>query len=173
MNLPVTKAVFLDRDGVINDGSLYYTYRPADFRLNDGVLQGLKTLQDAGYILIIITNQGGVAKGEYTESDILTTHAYMQELLAAAGIQIHGIYYCPHHNDISPCSCRKPAPGMLLSAIADFGIDSSQSYMIGDSARDIEAAKAAGVTGIKITKNENIIPYCKQILSACLSNSHI
>ncbi len=173
MNSPFAKAVFLDRDGVINDGSLYYTYRPVDFRLNNGVCEGLKLLQDAGYLLIVITNQGGVAKGQYTEDDINATHAYMQELLAESNVRVTGIYYCPHHSDISPCSCRKPSPGMLLSAIADFGIDPSQSFMIGDSKRDIEAAEAAGVTGIKISKNENILPYCQQILSACPSSMHI
>lgn len=165
-----SKAVFLDRDGVINDGTLYYTYRPADFKLNSGVTEGLLLLQDAGYKLIVVTNQGGVAKGEYSEADIAATHAYMLGLLADAGICIAGVYYCPHHSDVAPCTCRKPAPGMLLSAIAEHGIDPEQSFLIGDSKRDIEAAEAAGVKGIKISKNENILPHCQQILSACPYN---
>lgn len=173
MNANSSKAVFLDRDGVINDGTLYYTYRPADFTLNPGVTEGLRLLQDAGYKLIVVTNQGGIAKGEYSDADVAATHAYMLQLLADAGIYIDGVYYCPHHSDVAPCSCRKPAPGLILSAIAEHGIDPATSILIGDSRRDIEAAEAAGVAGIKISKNENILPYCQQIAAACPSNMPI
>ncbi len=170
MNANTSKAVFLDRDGVINDGTLYYTFRPVDFKLNLGVTDGLRLLQEAGFKLIVVTNQGGVAKGEYTEADVAATHVYMLKLLSEAGIRIDGVYYCPHHGDIAPCSCRKPAPGMVLAAIAEHNIDPAQSVLIGDSKRDIDAAEAAGVAGIKISKNENILPYCQQIVAACPSN---
>lgn len=170
MSMQLSKAVFLDRDGVINDGTLYYTYRPTDFKLNPGVTDGLRLLQNAGYKLIVVTNQGGVAKGEYSETDIAATHTYMLKLLADAKVHIDGVYYCSHHSDIAPCSCRKPAPGMILTAIAEHGIDPARSVLIGDSKRDIEAAEAAGVKGIKIGKNENILPYCQQIAASCPSN---
>jgi len=166
----MNKAVFLDRDGVINDGTQYYTFRPQDFKLNPGVANGLKMLQKAGFLLIVVTNQGGVAKGIYTEKDVEDTHAYMQSLLSNAGISIDAIFYCPHHSDITECNCRKPKPGMILEAIKQFCISPKLSFLIGDSNRDIEAAKAAGVAGIKIEKNENIVPYCQKIATACIAN---
>lgn len=161
----MNKAIFLDRDGVINDGSLYYTYRIEDFRLNKGVIEGLRILQQNEYKLIVITNQGGVAKKQYTMDDVEKVHNYLQDILAQSGITLTDIYTCPHHSDIAPCSCRKPLPGMILDAIEKYNIDPNQSYMIGDSPRDIEASTAGGVTGIKIDKNENILPYCEQIVN--------
>jgi D-glycero-D-manno-heptose 1,7-bisphosphate phosphatase len=158
-------AVFLDRDGVINDGSLYYTYRPADFLLNPGAGEGLSILSRAGFQLVVVTNQGGIAKGVYGHADVQLTHRYMAELLAGYGVELAGVYYCPHHSDVSGCLCRKPKPGMLLQAISDLSIDAAASYLIGDSPRDIEAAQSAGVQGFLIEKNSNIIQLCRHISS--------
>lgn len=156
--------VFLDRDGVINDGTAYYTYSPEQFRINPGVIEGLQLLQKNGYECIVVTNQSGVAKGVYTIEDVHAVHIYMKQQLAKYNIHILGIYVCPHHPDVSACVCRKPGTGMFEQAAADFSIDFSASYMIGDSARDIEAAQKMGITGIRINKNESILPYCEQIL---------
>ncbi len=164
----MNKAVFLDRDGVINDGTLYYTFKIEDFKLNEGVLDGLKILQKADYKLIIITNQGGVAKGIYSIDDVENIHQYMNQLLTNNGINIDAVYYCPHHSDISKCDCRKPGSLLFEKAIEKFDIDRSLSYMIGDSQRDIEAAQKADIKGIKINKNENILPWCKKIVNHLL-----
>lgn len=158
------KAVFLDRDGVINDGSLYYTFKIEDFKLNDGIIESLQLLQNDGYLLVIVTNQGGVAKGLYSEQDVELLHDYMTELLSSAGIIINGVYVCPHHSDVVNCSCRKPKPGMLLQAIEELNINPACSFMIGDSTRDIEAGEAAGIHSFKINKNQNILPLCREII---------
>lgn len=162
------KAIFLDRDGVINDGTLYYTWKIEDFHFNEGLFEGLKMLRDAGYIFIVITNQGGVAKGEYTEKDVEILHTYMCEELHKEGIDIAEVYYCPHYPSITgPCECRKPGTLLIDKAVAKYDIDRSKSFLIGDGERDIEAATRAGIQGVKINKNENIVPYCKQILGLC------
>jgi len=162
------KAVFLDRDGVINDGTRYYTYRVADFVLNPGVAEGLKLLQDAGYILVVVTNQSGVAKGEYTERDVATVHDFMRNELGKQGVIIQKVYHCPHHPDVMECDCRKPRPGMLERAIEELDIDRKHSFMIGDSKRDVEAALKAGVYPIKTSKNENIVPWCEKIANGTI-----
>lgn len=151
------KAVFFDRDGTINsDEGHYYIYRKEDFVLNPGVVEGMKRLSDAGYLIIVVTNQGGVAKGLYTETEVGEVNDYMCEMLKSRGIEVKKVYYCPHHDSVAPCTCRKPQPGMLVAAIDEFNISPSESYMIGDSNRDIEAAFAAGIEGIKIKKNSDI-----------------
>lgn len=160
------KAIFLDRDGVINDGTLYYTYKIEDFTFNDGLFEGLQMLRDAGFIFVVITNQGGVAKGIYTEHDVEVLHNYMCDEMKKQGIEMAGVYYCPHYPDITgPCECRKPGTLLIERAIKDFDIDRTKSYMIGDGSRDIEAAERAGIVGVKIEKNESIVPYCKKILA--------
>ncbi len=161
----MVKAVFLDRDGVINDGTKYYTYRIEDFIFNPGIFEGLQMLRDAGFIFVVITNQAGVAKGEYTEHDVEVLHEYMCAELKKNGIDIAGVFYCPHYPEISgPCECRKPGTKMIDDAVAKFDIDRTQSFLIGDGVRDIEAAEKAGIRGIKIQKNESIVPYCKKII---------
>jgi len=160
----MNKAVFLDRDGVINDGTLYYTYKTEDFHFNEGVFNGLKLLQDAGFLLIVITNQGGVAKGIYSIEDIELVHEFMLQKLSEHGIKIEKVYYCPHHSDISKCECRKPGTLLIEQAVDTFNINKNQSYLIGDSERDIVAALKAGLTPIKTAKNENIEPWCLKII---------
>jgi len=159
------KAVFFDRDGTINsDEGHYYIYKKEDFVFNPGVIEGMKRLADAGYLLFVVTNQGGVAKGLYTETEVEEVHDYMCEILAENGVEIKKIYYCPHHDSIAPCTCRKPQPGMLIKAIEEFNISTTESYMVGDSKRDIEAAFAASIEGIKIRKNTDITPAIDEIL---------
>ncbi len=160
------KAVFLDRDGVINDDTgHYYIYKPEDFRLNEGVVEGLKLLLDACFMLIIVSNQGGVAKGIYTEDDVSRVHERLTDELKKHSLKIDAIYYCPHHESVSECNCRKPKPGMILDAIKEFDIEPQKSYLIGDSERDITAGEKAGLKEcFLIEKNSSIIPVCKSII---------
>lgn len=162
----MTKAIFIDRDGVINsDVGHYYIYRKEDFVLNDGILEALKQFQDAGYLLIVITNQGGINKGEYSINDVEEVHQKLRNLLSAADIQLTDIYYCPHHDTLQTCLCRKPLNLNIEKAIARFDIDRSLSWMIGDSPRDISAGKASGLHTLKVESNENILPYVNNIIS--------
>ncbi|WP_372751191.1 D-glycero-alpha-D-manno-heptose-1,7-bisphosphate 7-phosphatase [Labilibaculum sp.] len=159
------KALFLDRDGVINsDVGHYYIYKIDDFIINDGIIPALQKISKAGYLLFIVSNQGGIAKGIYTETDVEILHNHLLSLLEKENIQIKKIYFCPHHDSVQKCNCRKPSPYFLNKAIKEYQIDASKSYMIGDSPRDIQAAEAAGVKGIKIDSNENISTYCNQII---------
>lgn len=152
------RAIFLDRDGVINrKGGPYYIYLKEDFVLNEGVTEALKYFMHKGFLLIIITNQGGIAKGVYTEEQMHEVHNFMKKLLKKDGIEIAGIYYCPHHPDVSPCECRKPGTLLLEKAIKDFNIDTASSWMIGDSEIDIQAAEKMGIKGILIPENGNMM----------------
>jgi D-glycero-D-manno-heptose 1,7-bisphosphate phosphatase len=143
-------AAFLDRDGVLNQ-DLGYVHRVADFHWVPGAVQALQRLQAAGYALVVVTNQSGVARGMYTLADVDTLHAHMQRELAAAGVVLTGIYRCPHLPDAPlpayrlNCDCRKPGPGLLLQALREHALDASLSVMVGDRASDIQAGQAAGV----------------------------
>ncbi|NPA36047.1 MAG: HAD family hydrolase [Chlorobi bacterium] len=160
------KAVFLDRDGVINnDEGFYYIYKPEDLKINEGIAEGLRMLSEAGYKLIIVSNQSGVAKGVYTEDDVRKVHRKLFAELAEHDIKIDAAYFCPHHESVSECECRKPKPGMILQAIKEHNIDADISYLIGDSERDIVAGKRAGLKKcFLIKKNSSIIPVCKKIV---------
>lgn len=150
------KAVFLDRDGVLNKELGDYVCRVEDFIVLDN-FEALKTLQNRGYMLIIATNQGGLAKGWYTEADLVKMHRYLRDTYKEHGVEFTDIFYCPHHPDFTgPCNCRKPQPGMLLQGIEKYHIDPALSYFIGDRERDIEAATAAGVTGILVDSDQPI-----------------
>lgn len=150
------KAIFLDRDGVINVERGTYTHKWEDFRFVDGLFDSLRRFQKNGYILIVITNQGGVAKGIYTEDDVKQLHGKMIEVMENEGIHITDIDYCPHHQDYQICDCRKPKPLMLLRMMKRYDVDPKQSYFIGDSPRDIVAGEAAGVPSIKIEANSSL-----------------
>ncbi len=159
------KAIFLDRDGVINNpSSNYYVFRTSQFLLNPTVIQRLIEYQQAGYLLIIISNQGGISKGLYSKLETDFVHQKMLETFEQHSILISEIYYCPHHDSIENCLCRKPQPLMLQKALARFNISAQKSILIGDSIRDIEAAKNANITGFLIKKNAPL-PNLPQILS--------
>jgi len=149
--MPKQKAVFLDRDGVLNRELGDYVCKFEDFHVHEHNFKPLKELQNRGYILLIATNQGGLAKGWYTEEVLNQMHDHLKEEYSKYGISFTDVYYCPHHpNFTGECDCRKPKPGMLLKGIADHNIDPSKSYFVGDKFTDVEAAEAAGMTGIKI-----------------------
>lgn len=156
------KAVFLDRDGVINRERGEYTWRLEDFEILPGVVEGLKTLQDKGYLLIVITNQAGIAKGLYAHADVDNAHGKLKDELNKAGVELTEIYYCPHHTDYGKCLCRKPGSLLVEKAIARFGVDAANSVFIGDKPRDIEAAENAGVKGVLVEANTNFVEILKQ-----------
>ena len=146
-------AAFLDRDGVLNRDA-GYVWRTADFEWLPGAKQAIKSLNDAGYLVIVVTNQSGIARGLYGEADVEHLHRWMNGELGRDGAHIDAFYYCPHHptEGHGPhrrvCDCRKPAPGLLLRAMHDWRIERATSFMIGDKDIDIAAAHAAGVRGI-------------------------
>lgn len=150
------KAVFLDRDGVLNQEMGDYVRRFEDFHILDN-FDALKKLQEKGYLLIVATNQGGLAKGWYTEDELAKMHNHLTAEYKKHGVEITDIFYCPHHpNFTGDCDCRKPKPGLLLQGIEKYNIDPSTSYFIGDRERDVEAGAAAGVKGILIDSNQHI-----------------
>jgi D-glycero-D-manno-heptose 1,7-bisphosphate phosphatase len=141
----VTKAVFLDRDGVINkklpEGGYVTCWE--DFEFLPRVVEAIAQLNRAGFYVIVITNQRCIAKGLMTVAELETIHQLMSESLAERGARIDAIYYCPH--GMKPiCRCRKPAPGMFVDAARDYGIELPESWVIGDSDIDMEAGKSAG-----------------------------
>jgi D-glycero-D-manno-heptose 1,7-bisphosphate phosphatase len=148
------KAVFLDRDGVLNREMGDYVCRVEDFEILDN-FSALKTLQDKGYLLIVATNQGGLAKGWYSEEEMGKMHSRLKTLYGEHGVEFTDIFYCPHHpNFTGDCDCRKPKPGLLLRGIEQYNLDASRSYFIGDRERDMEAAAAAGVNGILVDSDQ-------------------
>ncbi len=139
------KALFLDRDGVINEspGEGRYIFSRAEFRLREQVVPLIRFARAAGYLVVVVTNQRGVSLGKMTQADLDDIHAYMRELLAAEDAPIDAVYYCPHGLD-DGCACRKPKAGMLLRAAEDLDIDLSESVMVGDKESDRAAGTAAG-----------------------------
>ena len=124
----MNKAVFFDRDGVINKEIGNYVYKLEDFKFNIGLFTSLRLLQEYDYKLIIITNQGGIAKGQYTHDELYELHNFMLEKLLNEGIKIDDVYFCPHHHSIAPCLCRKPNSLLIEKAIAKHNIETSLSY---------------------------------------------
>lgn len=140
------KALFLDRDGVVNVEK-NYLHKIEDFELLDGIIEVCQHYEALGYLIIIVTNQSGISRGYYTENDFKHLSEWMIDYFKSLGVTITHIYHCPHHENIDgACECRKPEPGMFLEAQKDFDIDMKNSVMIGDNERDIQAAVRAGVT---------------------------
>lgn len=144
------KGAFIDRDGVINE-ERGFVHQAQDFALLAGALDALRSLQRAGYAVVVITNQSGIARGLYSEDDYLQLSAHLREVAFAAGVRLDAIEYCPHLPDApvpryrSDCDCRKPRPGMITRAAAALDIDLAGSVLIGDRSSDVAAGRAAGV----------------------------
>jgi len=150
------KAIFFDRDGVINDDKdHYYVTSPDLFELNKGITELMKHFREKGYLMIVVSNQGGIAKNLYTHEDVAAIHDKMNRLLQAEGLHFDEIYYCPHHPDTGKCICRKPGTLFFEKALSRFNIDPAVSYFIGDRDSDEEAGKRAGLNTIKIERNSN------------------
>lgn len=168
------KAIFLDRDGTINK-YVGFLKEPEEFELIAGVAEAIKKINHSGYLCIVISNQPVIARGDCSFEVLQAIHDKMETLLGKEGAFVDAIYYCPHHPDKGfegerpeyklDCNCRKPKPGLLLQAAKDWNIDLSQSYMIGDSERDLEAGRNAGcIQAILIEQNSD------QALSKAIAN---
>lgn len=147
MNSPVnqTKALFLDRDGTINIEK-HYVFRKEDFEFIPGIFKLIKKYSDNGFLIIVTTNQSGIARGFYTEKDFENLTGWMLKEFEKEGIKITKVYHCPHHPDYTgDCNCRKPNPGMILSALHEFNINPDLSVLIGDKKSDILAGQNAGI----------------------------
>lgn len=153
-NEKLQKTIFLDRDGVVNQCAKPHCYitKWEDFHFMPRVAEGIKILNDLGYLVLIVTNQRGISRGICTVSEIEVIHQHMCEELARDGARIDGIYVCPH--DRYECDCRKPLPGLFYQAKAEWLIDKKQSYCIGDSKTDIQAGHNYGIQAILIGKAE-------------------
>jgi len=151
----MNKCVFLDRDGVLNKDKVDYVYKLEDHKILDRVPEALKLLKEAGYLLVIITNQSGIAKGLYTSEEVKLCYSALQE---ACGNIIDGLYYAPYHpNYDSECLTRKPDSLMFEKAIAKFNVDVSVSWMVGDKARDLMPAEKLGLKTILVYEmDENV-----------------
>ncbi|MGZ5207504.1 MAG: D-glycero-beta-D-manno-heptose 1,7-bisphosphate 7-phosphatase [Sulfuricurvum sp.] len=151
------KALFLDRDGVVNVEK-NYLHKIEDFERIDGIIEICRAYQDNGYLIIIVTNQSGISRGYYTHEDFAILSEWMVEYFKTLGVTITHIYHCPHHESIDGvCECRKPEPGMFLEAQKEYDLDMAGSVMIGDNERDIEAALRAGV-GMNILLSDTVTP---------------
>lgn len=147
----MNKAAFFDRDGTINVNT-GHLFEPEKLRFVAGAPELIRTYRNQGFLIIVITNQSGIAKGYYTEEQMHSLHEYMNfKLQKEYGTHIDHFYFCPHHPDYSPpCECRKPKTGMLLKAIRDYRIDCSQSVLFGDKSSDIECGRRMGITSFYI-----------------------
>lgn len=160
----MNKAIFLDRDGTLNVDH-GYVHQIDDFQFIEGSIEALQELKKMGYLLVLVTNQSGIARGYFSEDQFLSLTEWMDWSLADRGVDLDGIYYCPHHPEgkgefKQDCDCRKPKGGMLLQAIKELHIDPARSFMVGDKVEDLQAAVAAKVrskilvkTGKPVTKD--------------------
>lgn len=159
----MNKALFLDRDGVINHDPDDYTYSLKEFHVLPTVIDALKLAASKGYKIILITNQGGIAKGLYTHETVHEIHDYFRELCKKSAVEITAIYYSPHHPDFGNSLSRKPGSLMVERAIARYDINPAKSVMIGDKQRDIDCAAKAGVPGILVPTNSDLLDYVKEL----------
>ena len=152
---PLRRAVFLDRDGTINVEK-NYLHKIEDFEFIPGSPEAIKKLKDAGFLVIVVSNQAGIGRGYFDEEAVTKLHQHIQDELAAIGTAIDAFYFCPHHPEEGlgdykvACDCRKGSPGMLLQAARDHDIDLEKSFMVGDKLADIEAGKRAGCKSILV-----------------------
>ncbi|RXK48910.1 D-glycero-alpha-D-manno-heptose-1,7-bisphosphate 7-phosphatase [Aquirufa rosea] len=164
------KCVFLDRDGVLNVDRVDYVYHLGHFVIPDGVVEALKVLKDAGYLLIVITNQSGIAKGIYERKDVWLIHEALQE---ACGGRLDDLYFCPYHELYDSASLtRKPGSLLIEKAVAKYHVDMSQSYMVGDHERDVLAGKRAGLRTIRIAE-EGTLTEANYVVKDLLAASKI
>ncbi|MFH1003975.1 MAG: HAD family hydrolase [Bacteroidota bacterium] len=170
--MKLTKAVFLDRDGVLNREIGDYVCHVEDFVLNDDVIESLKILQKNGYIFIVISNQSGIAKKLYMQIDVEKIHTHFLNIMKKNGINITEIYYCVHHPDVEKCLCRKPDSLMIEKAIARFNIDVSLSFFIGDKERDVQAGNKVGMKSFLIEPNSLLMPIVNLICNNSLFFVH-
>lgn len=153
-NIPVIKAIFLDRDGTININEPEYLHKIQDFKFTERAVEGLKKMAENGYKLFIVSNQSGIGRGYYLEQEAKELSEWLISELEEHGVKIEKIYYCPHKPE-DKCECRKPSPKMLFDAVDEFGVSLNNSWVIGDSEKDILLGKFNNVRTILINKNKN------------------
>ncbi|OOF20256.1 D-glycero-beta-D-manno-heptose-1,7-bisphosphate 7-phosphatase [Salinivibrio sp. IB574] len=169
-------AVFIDRDGVVNVDHGYVADID-NFEYIDGVFDACRGLKEKGYLLVLVTNQAGIARGYYSEQDFLQLTEWMDWNFADKGVDFDGIYYCPHHASEGvgeyriDCDCRKPKPGMLIEAQQELDIDMSRSVMVGDKADDMKAAQAAGVATRILVRSGKPVTEEGESLATCVVDS--
>ena len=168
------QAIFFDRDGVLNE-EVGYLWEIEKFKWVDGARDAIKFCNERKILTVVVTNQGGIARGLYTIGDVENLHGFMQKSLAEIGAHIDGFYFCPHHPEgvveefSVVCDCRKPAPGLILRACEDFKINPAQAILFGDSERDIKAAQAAGLRAGIFFTGENLLNAIKKFFEEDLS----
>ncbi|MDP3747964.1 MAG: HAD family hydrolase [Phenylobacterium sp.] len=175
MSLPDAQtrpALFLDRDGVLNEDP-GYVHRWEDFRWIPGAREAVAAFNRAGWWVFVVTNQSGIGRGYYGEDDVVALHAMMSESLAEAGGRIDAFYYCPQHPDATVEAYRhpdppdrKPNPGMILRALREWPVDVGRSIMVGDKDADMEAARRAGIRGLKFPSDNLMVFLAKELVPA-------
>lgn len=169
----MTKAAFLDRDGVLNrkapEGE--YVTRWEEMEFLPGAHEAVHSLNQAGYFVVVVSNQRCVAKGLITASELDSMHARMRHEFEAFGARFDAIYYCPHDFQ-PPCSCRKPQPGMLFEAARTHELDLAESWMIGDSAHDVQAGRNAGCRTVRLTEDVESSAAADVVASTLLDAVH-
>jgi len=158
------KAIFLDRDGVINHDPGDYTTSLEEFHILPDAIPAMKKMKESGFEIIVITNQGGVAKGLYTIEEVYRIHDYLKSTCKTEGVVIDDIYFSPHHESTGKSLTRKPGSLMIERALAQHNIDPKSSFMIGDKMRDLEAASGAGVPGKLMEVNGSLLETFNQLL---------
>ena len=149
----MNKAIFLDRDGVINHDPDDYTYLLEETTILPGIIEFAKKIKEKGYLVIVITNQGGINKGRYTHEHVTAVNGFIEEEFNKVGVKIEEFFYCPHHNAKQACLCRKPDSLLIERGLYKYNVDPSKSYFIGDKWRDVECGEKAGVKELKIDVN--------------------
>ncbi len=158
------KAIFLDRDGVINHDPGDYTMCMEEFTLLPTAVEAMKLAWDVGYKIIVITNQGGIAKGLYTAAEVQKMHKYLLDVCEKHSVEITHIYYSPHHPDFGNSLSRKPNSLLIERALARYTLNPENCIMIGDKARDVQCANAAGVRGMLMPTNGNLLEHVQSFL---------
>lgn len=170
------KAIFLDRDGTITVDS-GFVHKEEDLELLPGAAEAIRLANEHRFMVVVVTNQSGVARGYFTEEDVRAFNSHLALALAEQGARIDAFYYCPHHPEASiptyrkACFCRKPQPGLILQAARELDIDLSQSWVVGDSLRDVEAGKRAGCRTILLEGDMNLLKAVRQIIQG-FANTH-
>ncbi|WP_035477734.1 D-glycero-beta-D-manno-heptose 1,7-bisphosphate 7-phosphatase [Aliagarivorans taiwanensis] len=151
-------AIFLDRDGVVNVDNGYVS-EVDDFEFIEGSIEAMQALKNAGWLLVLVTNQSGIARGYFSEEQFMSLTEWMDWSLADRGVDLDGIYFCPHHptkgqgDYLQDCNCRKPKPGMLLDAAKELDIDLANSWIVGDKPADLQAGQAAGLSNLLLVRS--------------------
>ncbi len=162
------KAIFFDRDGTLNV-DVNYLHRKEDFEWMPGAIEAIRYANETGFLVIVVTNQSGVARGFFPESDVTKLHDFMNDELKKHGAHIDAFYYCPHLPDgkikkyAISCDCRKPRPGLIERAVKEHDIDRASSLLIGDGDRDIKSAESAHIKGVKY-QGENLLELLKKYI---------